>query len=467
MKIEDLKEKRILILGLGKEGLSSYKFLRDLFPEKEIGLADQKMIEDLSSDFREAISEDNNYKLHLGADYLDVLRDYDVIIKSPGINPRLYGIEQALEKGVVLTSNTKIFFENRKGFIIAVTGSKGKSTICSMLYEMLRRDDFKVSLIGNIGFSALDYLKHDSEDRYYVFEISSYQLEDFDNYPDIGVFTSFFREHIDYHKNEDNYFEAKTHLFKRMPESGVIFFNGNNKRISNYIENLTPKKIDFLDTKKHNLARIINNNKVRKIKLDEGFVLDKDKVKLLGNHNLANIICAAKIARFLGVADETVLEVAENFSGLKHRLEFVGRYKSIDFYDDAISTTPESTMAAIEAFDGKISTLILGGMDRGYDFKKLAKMILHKQIENLILFPDSGEVIWKDIKSIAKSIDGLLPKLPKHYFVTDMKSCVEKAYKVTRKNKICLLSCASPSFGIFKNFEDKGNQFVEYIHELS
>jgi UDP-N-acetylmuramoylalanine--D-glutamate ligase len=214
------------------------------------------------------------------------------------------------------------------------------------------------------------------------------------------------------------------------------------------------------------LLRQIHNKHVQKIKLEEGLEIEKNKVKLLGNHNLENIVCASKVAKYLGIADGVIEEVIENFSGLKHRLELIGNFKNILFYDDAISTTPESTIAAIKTFEGRISTLILGGYNRGYDFKKLAKIVLEEKIQNLIFFPESGADIWEEIKAQVKPKFGLVPILPKHFFVNDMKSCVEKAFKITRKGSICLLSCASPSYSIFKNFEDKGDQFARWIKEL-
>ncbi len=468
MKIEDLKNQKILVLGLGREGLSTFKFLRRHYPKMEIGLADQKNMEELGSDIREMIAEDNFYKLHLGEKYLDALKDYNLIVKSPGINPRLYGIEQALERGAVMTSNTRLFFQNCKGKVIGVTGTKGKSTTSSLIYEMLRRRNLKVSLIGNIGYSALDFLENDRKDKYYVFEMSSYQLENFSFYPEIGVFLNFFPDHLDYHKNEENYFEAKCNLFKRMPAESVLFYNGSSKRIREFAEKVIAKKIDFLDAEESQLVRQLHNKRVKKVKLGNEMVIDKEKVKLLGAHNLENIVCATRVAQYLDVENEIITEVIENFSGLKHRLELVGEYNGIKFYDDAISTTPESTIAAIDTFDGNLSTLILGGLNRGYDFKHLAKKIVEKKVQNLILFPDSGQAIWEEVKGLLKPRFAFVPGYhPRHFVVEDMKSCVEKAYKVTKKGKVCLLSSASPSYNLFKNFEDKADQYIHWINVLA
>ncbi len=466
MKIDDLKNRRVLILGLGKEGISSLKFLRELMPEQTIGVADLKKLDSFSDEVKELIQKDANLKLHLGEQYLDALVDYDMIIKSPGINPRLYGIEKALERGAILTSNTKLFFENRLGKIIGVTGTKGKSTTSTLIYEMLRRAGFNTNLIGNIGHSALDFLKTDGADRYYVFELSSYQLEDFNYFPDIGIFLSFFPDHLDYHRSEENYFEAKTHLFSNMPATSLFVYNGRNPKINEFAKTVKARKIDFLNTDHGLLIKQIHDDHVRKINLGRDFILNKDKVKLIGAHNLENIICAIRVAEELKIDQEIIHEVIENFTTLKHRLEYVGEYNGIYFYNDSLSTTPESTIAGIRSFSGKINTLILGGKDRGYDFLEMAKVILEERVENLILLPESGKNIWSTVFQYHESLEND-HFLPRHFFADSMQECVEKAYHVTKTEKVCLLSCASPSFGMFKDYQDRADQYIKQIKLLA
>ncbi len=465
MKIKELNNKKIVILGLGLEGLAALRWIRKYLPNQMIALADQHSLDKLSEQFQEVIAKDGNLVLHLGTNYLDAMVNYEVIIRSPGINPRFYGIEHALERGAILTSGSKLFFDNVKGKTIAITGSKGKSTTATLICEMLKAGGFKSYLIGNIGNSALDYLEYDTPETYFVVEMSSYQLDDFRGAPDVAVFLSFFPEHLDYHRSVENYFEAKSHLFQYQGPNSLMVYNGNNHVIAKFAENAKARKVDYLNMTENKILPQIMDKKTPFIELDDNLVIKKAAVKVLGNHNLENIVCAATVAKAVGVPNTAILEAIEHFAGLRHRLELVGEYKGISFYDDAISTTPESTIAAIDCFDSRIGTLIVGGLDRGYDFEELARKIIHNEIENLICFPGSGEKIAQTVRKLA--LDEPTKQPTKVFYVQDMKAAVEQAYRITAKGKICLLSTASPSYNLFKNFEEKGEKFAQFVKQMA
>lgn len=446
MKIKDLGNKKILILGFGKEGMDSFVFLRKLFPQKIIGVGDRLGFEKLSKKAKEFLESDNKVKLHLGEDYLKSLKKYQIIIKSPGTSPYLKELKQARKKGGVVTSQTEIFLQNCPGKIIGITGTKGKSTTTSLIYKILKTAKKRAYLVGNIGKPALSFLLSAKKEDIYVYELSSHQLLNIKNSPKIAVFLNIFPEHLDYYRSFKEYIGAKANITNFQTKNDYLIFNGKDKIVKEIAKKSKAKKIDF------NL-----------IKLEK--IIKKNDIPLRGDFNLLNVKAAVAVGRVLGISDEYIKRAIEKFKPLSHRLEYVGEYRGIKFFNDALSTIPETTIAAIDTLGKNTETIILGGFDRGLDFSNLAKKILKTNIKTIILFPTTGKRIWEVIKKEAGNKK--LKKLPRAFPVENMKEAVEIAYKQTKKNKICLLSCASPSFGTFKSYKEKGNLFKKYVRKLS
>lgn len=375
--------KNVCLLGYGKEGKISEMYLKKNYPHLEIGILDQET----------------------DKDYLEKQFDYDLAIKTPGI-PK----EKVL---IPYVTATNIFFSQNKNFTVGITGSKGKSTTSSLIYEFLKADGRKTRLIGNIGNPMLETLfEKVDKDEIFVVELSSYMLDDIEYSPNIAVLLNLFPEHMNYHGGVENYYKAKQNIFK--------FQKGGDVAIKSPFRNRIPLK-------------------------------EKD-IPLLGGHNLQNIKAAIKTVKSVGVSDLSIKKAIKNFKPLPHRLEFVGNFSGINFYDDAISTTPESTIMAIKSLKN-IDTIFLGGEDRGYDFKNLEKVLKKNKIKNIVLFPDTGKRILSSKKGF-------------NVLETDnMKEAVDFAFKYTEVGKVCLLSTASPSYSIWKNFEEKGNLFQKFIKE--
>lgn len=377
--------KNVAILGYGREGKITEKYIRKNYPELKIGILDQKI--------------DKNY--------LKKQEDFDLAIKTSGIPKNKVRIPY--------TTATNIFFSQNKNFTIGVTGSKGKSTTASLIYEILKASGKKVRLIGNIGNPMLEVLLEKVDPKeIFVIELSSYMLEDIEYSPNIAVTTNLFPEHMDYHGGVEKYYSAKKNIFK------------------------------FQKTGDHSVKPPFNKK----------IPLDKSEIPLLGEHNLRNIQAAIKVARILKVTDAAIKKAIKNFRSLPHRLEFVDEKNGIKFFDDAISTTPESTIAAVKSLK-KIGTIFLGGEDRGYNFSELEKILRKYKIKNIVLFPDSGKRILKSRKGF-------------NVFETrSMKQAVAFAFKNTPKGQICLLSAASPSYSLWKNFEEKGEEFKKYVRQAT
>jgi UDP-N-acetylmuramoylalanine--D-glutamate ligase len=407
------KGKKVAILGYGIEGQDAEKFLK--FCGAEITILDKK--------------DDVNY--------LNGLSKFNIIVRSPGVYRFLPEILEVEKKGIVITSAVKKFFENCPGKIIGVTGTKGKGTTSTLIYEILKTDGRDVYLSGNIGKPYLELLPKLSKDSWVIMEMSSFQLIDLDLSPHIAVILNITLDHMDWHKDRDEYVNAKKNIVSHQTSNDFAVIN---------VEYETPKSF----------AKIAKGKVIEfsKDTLDAGF---KKDLLLRGEHNLENIAAAVAVGRVLKINDNKTLGVVRNFKGLEHRLELVDEVNGINFYNDSFATGPQPTIAAINSFT-EPETLILGGSDKGLDFGELREKIEKKDnIKNLILIGDIGEKIGGGIKG--KNIINLGK--------TSMTQIVKKAFEVTPKGGVVILSPAAASFDMFKNYKDRGNQFKEAVHQIN
>jgi len=431
-----------LILGYGLEGKFAYDYLRKKYPNFKFGLAEQKPI----------ALKDKRVTVFSGKNYLAALNKYEVIIKSPGISEFEPEIIAAKNSGREISSITNLFLTVYGNQTIGVTGTKGKSTTASLIYQILKTAGEQAYLVGNIGHDPLQHLlARPDKEKIFVYELSSYQLDTAKYSPHISVFINIFPDHLPYHRGFNNYFKAKTNITNFQNKKDFFVFNSNYSALNKLAKSTDAQKINYL--KKCSLRQnylYYGNEKI--IALAD--------IKLLGRHNLQNImaaVCASKLYKISNTASKQTLT---KFTNLEHRLEFVGQYQGISFYDDAISTTPESTLAALEVFKEKIGTIILGGEDRGYKFFALAEKLAELKITNIVLFPDSGPKIAQAIKKAYQKNKLTIPKI---LTTTKMDIAVKFAYQNTKPGQICLLSTASPSYSLFKDFKEKGNLFQQAI----
>ena len=427
MKLGELKDKNVLILGFGREGRDTFRFLRKLFPKKNIGIADKNL--QLLTDNLKLKS----VKWHLGNNYLNALKNYDVIIKSPGI-PLMSDINKQK-----ISSQTEIFFENCPGKIVGITGTKGKSTTTSLIYKILKEDRIKAHLVGNIGKPVLNLLSSAKPDDVYIYELSSHQLYNLKKSPQIAVFLNIFPEHLDYYRNFKEYVKAKANITKYQIKKDFLVYNFGDKLVREIAKKSKAKKIPFSS------------------KLPFDFLSTWRKSQIKGSFNLLNIMAAMTVGRIFGVSNEDIRKAIRSFKPLPHRLELVGKFKGITFYNDALSTIPETTIAAIDALGHDVETIFLGGFDRKLNFKNLAKKVLRSKIKNIILFPTTGEKIWREILFLKKN------NKFRAFLVQNMRDGVKLAYEKTQKGKICLLSPASASFSLFRDYKERGNLFKKYV----
>lgn len=453
--MKEIDGSSVLLLGYGLEGQSTHTYLHNKYPNKSISIADiNTTIEPL---IKPAY-------LYLGDDYLAHLSEFDVIVRSPGIPIRTPELQQAITDGKKITSETNIFFDEYPGIIVGITGTKGKSTTSSLIASILSQMYQDVRLVGNIGTPALDQLSHATKDSIFVAELSSYQLEDIRFSPKYAVMLGLEEEHINYHGSFNAYKRAKRRIVEFQDEEGYVIFNALNISSSSLVSETKSHQITFSSTKDYRqISTYIKNGKIyyRKIsneKVKEIEILDITDITLLGKGNIENVLAAVTVGMLLNVSPDLIKKAVTEFQPLAHRLEYIGNKNDIRFYNDSLATIPKATINALEALSPNVETLIAGGFDRGISFEELGQFLAAYDLKNLILFPTTGEKIWQALVSNKKNLN-----LPNKFNVSTMEEAVTIALRNTSKGKVCLLSPASPSFGVFKDYADRGNQFKDQV----
>jgi UDP-N-acetylmuramoyl-L-alanine---L-glutamate ligase len=426
MRIQELNGKTVCILGFGREGQAMLKAIEEYAPKAEVTIADKNEHLELPG---------GTHWHQVGTGWLKNLEKFDVIIKSPGIPPQPE-FEPVKAK---ITSSTNVFLDSLEGtgaMVIGVTGTKGKSTTTKLIYEILRTADKDAHLVGNIGEPSIAHLHAAKKGAIFVLELSSYQLMDCQTSPHIAVVTSFFPEHLDYHGSLEAYLDAKKHITRFQDANDVVVFAHGF----------------------HGAVEIAKEGDGRKIPFGpEDSPVQLSDVQLIGEHNLGNIAGAFKVSELMGIPAETAIKAIMRFKPLPHRLQPLGTHHGIDWVDDAISTTPESATAAVNALGDRVKTIIVGGQDRGLDFAEFGRFLARSSVENVIVFPGSGP----RIQDAAETADEA--KRLAFFDAASMKEAIAHAKLCTPQGAICLLSTASPSYGMFKNFEEKGETFKEEI----
>jgi UDP-N-acetylmuramoylalanine--D-glutamate ligase len=419
MKLSDLTGRNVLVLGLGREGKAALECLARTVPSaKVIGADDNTAHAALS--LEDAVSQ---------------ATEDTVVIKSPGIPPTHPCFDLLKKRALPVTSSTDLFFHERKGkrCVIAITGTKGKSTTASLLAHTLRTAGFAVELVGNIGLPSLARVDA-PEDTVFVCETSSYQAMDVTVGPDICVVLNLYAEHMDYHGTVDAYWDAKLNMVRRQKEGDVFVYDSRFPQL--------------VDAARETEAATVACN-------DFSFSAI-DLLPLFGEHNRENARAVVAVARRFDVTDDVLEEAFRSFEPLPHRLEPVGDVGGVLFVNDSISTVPQATLAAMQAFEGKLGALIVGGKDRGYDFSDLAQALATCP-DTLVFILPGGERMQEEFKKHGVA----------YQVVSGLSEAVETCVVRVPVGRVCLLSPASPSYGFFKNFEDRGEQFRALVERHS
>ncbi|GIK83409.1 MAG: UDP-N-acetylmuramoylalanine--D-glutamate ligase [Patescibacteria group bacterium] len=470
--INQLADKHIVILGLGREGISTYEFLRTYLPDTKLWLIDEKSLSDLGESWQKVENSDHAVEFSTHLEHEELLSTSGIIIfKTPGIPPHNKLIKQAKKLKANFTSNTDLFFalidvinanlnnENKKITTIGVTGTKGKSTTTAIIHHVLSSAKAHSFLGGNIGVAPLSLVGSISDAAennateypvFVVLELSCHQLNDMSHSPNYAVILDITPEHLDYYESFNQYVQAKSRICMFQSENDFAIFDS---------ELYLPKKIAHLSDANQltfSYKRNVNNNWIT-YKNEQ--IVDLDTIFLIGHHTITNALPAVIIAKHFSIPNQVIADALQTFKTLPHRLELVEQIKGVSYYNDSLSTTPVATIAAIESFKNNPIILIAGGFDRGLDYSDLAQTIIDHQIKHLILLPDTGEIILDEVK---KRLENNMGELT-YTQVTSMQQAVRIAKEAAEPGDIVLMSPASASFNLFENYQDRGNQFKKFV----
>jgi UDP-N-acetylmuramoylalanine--D-glutamate ligase len=465
-KLAILNQQKILILGAGREGISTYKFLRFAFPTQTLTVADRLPLSKLNPFWQKITAHDPYFISSFGKHYLNHLSDFNYIFKTPGIPPSLPPLQQALNSGSHLTSNTEWFLRLARGQIIGVTGTKGKSTTSSLLAHALTVNGKPVLLLGNIGTPALSYVTQTTPKTIIILELSAHQLQHLPFSPHFAIVQNITSEHLDYYPNQAAYLDAKTAIVKYQNSKDFLIYSDDFKT-SRHFATLTPatKLCYGLHNHLHHLAFATNRAifyRPTPSHLPQS-ILDRKKIKLLGKHNLYNLMPALILAKHFSLTNEQIATSFYSFSPLKHRLEYVNTVNKVLYYNDSLSTTPQATIAALKTFPHTPIHLLVGGFERHQNFTTLASLILRSPVKSVILFAPTGKRLKRTLIELAIKKKKLVPDF---YDAKSMPQAVRTAHLIAQTGDIVLLSPAAASFGNFQDYADRGNKFCAAVKNL-
>ncbi len=403
--------------------------------------------------------EELGVKLFLGDDYLENITE-DVVFKTPGLRFDMPQLLNAKKNGSIITSEMELFYKLCPAKKIAVTGSDGKTTTTTLIYEMLKKQGYTCHLGGNIGAPLLDRIGEVAESDIVVTELSSFQLHTMTTSPQIAVVTNLAPNHLDMHKSMDEYIEAKENIFKHQSEDDVLIANLDNE-ITNNISKKAPSSVRYFSRQsKPEKGVWLDRDKIMtNLSGVEEFILDSKDIRLPGIHNVENYMTA--IAAVWGMVDiDTINYIAKNFGGVEHRIEFVREKNGVKYYNDSIASSPSRARAGLYSFDHKI-ILIAGGYDKHIPFDDFGYDIVER-VKALYLAGHTANKIEQAVKNAQKATGKTVPVIK----CESMEQATILAAKDAKAGDVVMLSPACASFDAFKNFAERGNKFKEIVKGL-
>lgn len=442
-----MKNKKILILGMARSGVSIAKLLANY--ENDITITDKKeqdenLLKELETLHIKVIITENQEEL--------VNETYDVIIKNPAIPKTHKAVEKARELNIPVINELEASYKflPKDITIIGITGSNGKTTTTTITYELLKRTNKRVHLGGNIGIPLASLVKEVQPNDILVLEISDHQLCDmYDFKTDISVLTNLSPVHLDFHEGSyEKYKEMKKRIFNNHTSNEIAILNKENQDVCELTKEIPSKKIYFSSKKDADIK--LEDNKII-YKNEE--IINCNEIKLKGIHNYENIMIGIVIAKLFGLENNEIKEFLHNFSGVEHRLEFVRTLKGRKFYNDSKATNNESTKIALDSFK-EPTLLIMGGLDRNIPFDELAPHL--KNVKYILCYGETKEKIADFANKNQKEV----------YVLNTLEEATKKAYEKSEENDIILLSPACASWDQFDSFETRGNKFKEIVNKL-
>ena len=450
-----LDGKQVAIIGMGVSNIP----LLDYFYDKNAKVT-VFSTNALSDEIMEKINK-YRYEVEIGENNLKRLKGFDIIFRSPSALPTKHEFQSAVKKGAILTSEIEMVLKLAPCKMIGVTGTEGKTTTTSLIYEICKKAGYNCFLGGNIGKPIFTKINQMKPEDIVILELSSFQLMGMTVSPNIAVVTNIFPDHLNVHKSYEEYQDAKKSIFRNQTEEGIVILNKDNEITEKFADEVKGKTIFFSSTKKLKNGYVYDREDGFIKKCTDGKcekILNKNDIKLRGIHNYENI-CAALAATETVASKEAQIEAVKNFKGVEHRLEFVREIDGVKYYNDSIGTSPASTIAGLNAFDENI-ILLAGGSDKGLDYKEIGEVIA-KKVGTLILTGPTAQKIEEATKQALSE-----EKSIKIIHTNNLEESVKVAKEKAKEGDIVLLSPASASFDAFKNFEERGNYYKTLVNNL-
>jgi len=432
--IDKYKGKKIAILGYGVEGQTTHEYLQKHGLKADV--LDEKNV----------------------SDYLQKVAGYDVVFKTPGISPLRPELVAAKRAGTLFTSQIEEFFDLCPCKVVGVTGTKGKGTTSTLIYDIMKASGEDVYLGGNIGVPAISFLDEVKPDSWVVLELSSFQLQTLNMSPHIAVVLNITSEHLDYHKDTEEYRQAKSSIVRHQTNDDYAVINDDYDVPRAFAKFSPATKYFFSRNHKVEGCYVDESDQIiLNVEGEKTVVAKADELKLRGRHNLENVTAATLAGYLAGASIDATSKTVKAFRGLEHRLELVREISGVKYYNDSFSTVPETAIAALDSFTEPI-ILIAGGSDKKSDYTELGKRIATANVKAVILIGDMAEKIRA---SIPGSFKGEIITE-----ITKMEDMVAKASSLATSGDVVLLSPACASFGLFENYKDRGNQFKVAVKKL-
>ncbi|MDT2725636.1 UDP-N-acetylmuramoyl-L-alanine--D-glutamate ligase [Lactococcus formosensis] len=446
-KIKTFEEKKVLILGLAKSGEAAARLLHTL--GAHVTVNDGKAFEENPA--AQALLEEG-IEVICGSHPLELLdEDFDFMVKNPGIRYDNPMINKALDKKIPVITEVELAYLVSEAPIIGITGTNGKTTTTTLIADILNADGQSAKLAGNIGFPASEVAAHATAQDTLVMELSSFQLMGIVDFkPQIALITNIFSSHLDYHGSQEAYEAAKWRIQENLTSEQYLILNFNQDKCRTLAEHTAAQVVPFATENKVNGAYSLEG----KLYFRDEFIMEAVDLALPGEHNLENALAAIAVAKLSGAKNEAIIEVLTSFSGVKHRLQYLGELAGRKVYNDSKATNILATEKALSGFENSRLWLLAGGLDRGNGFEELADSVTG--IKGMVLF---GETAPK-LQELADQLQ--IPTLHSENVATALKEIFEK----TADGDTILLSPACASWDQYKTFEERGDMFIKAFEEL-
>jgi UDP-N-acetylmuramoylalanine--D-glutamate ligase len=462
--LAELRGKRILILGFGREGRSTLRFLQERIPGVSLGVADRRAPDQISADEQAILAAHPAADVSLGPDYLDAVARFDVVVRAPGLPPDAPPLQAARARGAHVTSLVNLFFDVAPGRIVGVTGTKGKSTTTNAIFTVLSDAGLDARLGGNIGIPLLSCLDHADADTVFVVELSSFQLSDLERSPNIAVIQNVVREHLDYHGTFEKYVDAKANIARHQGASDTIVFNSDHEIPRAIAARSAGTRLAFgLEPRSDAVCYVDGGDLVHRADGTATPIMPVSGVPLSGRHNTINVMPAIVVGRLFGIDPASIATSLRTIRALPHRMQLVHTWQGRQFFNDSLSTVPEAAMAALAALQDRPTVLLAGGHDRGQAWSELADVIVRTNVTAVVLLPRGDRALFSSIERASSEAGQPAPTL---LAADSMPEAVRCAIDASGPGSAILLSPAAASFGAFRDYEDRGDQFRDAAIEL-